>query len=42
MFGRTGSKNPMYKKDHSKEARKKISLANIGRTAWNKGLKQIN
>ena len=42
MFGRTGSKNPMYKKDHSKEARKKISLANIGRTACNKGLKQIN
>ena len=39
MFGRTGSKHPMYKKSHSKEARKKISLANIGRTAWNKGLK---
>lgn len=39
MFGRTGSKNPMYKKGHSKEARKKISLANTGRTAWNKGLK---
>jgi hypothetical protein len=39
MFGRTGSKNPMYKKGHSKEARKKISLANIGRTPWNKGLK---
>jgi len=41
MFGRTGSKNPMYKKGHSKEARKKISLANIGRTSWNKGLKFI-
>jgi hypothetical protein len=39
MFGRTGSKNPMYKKGHSKEARKKISLANIGRIPWNKGLK---
>ena len=28
MFGRTGFKNPMYKKGHSKEARKKRNLQN--------------
>lgn len=33
----SGTKHPMYGKTHSKEARKKISEAQMGRVPWNKG-----
>lgn len=34
-----GKNHPMYGKKHSDEARRKMSIANKGRTPWNKGLK---
>lgn len=33
-----GEKNPFWGKKHTKESRNKITLANTGRKAWNKGL----
>lgn len=37
-FGHPGELNPMFGKTHTKESRKKISEANIGRIPYNKGL----
>lgn len=34
----SGENHPMYGKKHSEEAKRKISEANKGRTAWNKGI----
>jgi hypothetical protein len=36
----SGENNPMFGKTHTKEARDKISVAHIGREAWNKGVKK--
>ena len=35
----SGKGNPMYNKSHSKELIEQIRLKNIGKVAWNKGLK---
>lgn len=37
-FGRPGKTNPMYGKSHTKEAKTKISLANLGRPSPAKGV----
>lgn len=34
---RKGKKHPLYGKHHSQETREKMSKANKGKTAWNKG-----
>lgn len=38
-IGSPGSSNPMYGKNHTEEAKIKMSKAKVGSTPWNKGVK---